>query len=559
MKQHQERRLAAMISAVLIGASITSFSATEVSAQETYPDGIHFHDDEVVAIDRLDDYVIEDELVDQYSNDNDSNETTGSHTKTLVSSTDLIDSDDDGIPDEWELNGFVNAQGELFPLNEWGADPHRPDIFLQINWMKPDPYVGQKDMYAPAPSSLDKLVDLFDKNGYNLHIDAGDVYNNIPNIKTYGGETIRFDNVYIKNENYAGLFLEQQRVDQLKDRSGLFHSGTIVKQVNYNRNGGLGVVNGGSFTVQSLPDKYLHHIILHELGHNIGLSHHGHVGKTRVSEPLNGAFLPNYKSEMNYIYSYDYFDYSHEATHSSDTLPAECLYTRLRCFTGSYEVPSDWDYIDLKNLFIGRFNGKTAEPLEVVSPVDNTQSLEFEKKDNENTPEVNENVKIDDDNDLDIPDNTIDDSNSKEVKVSTTTTEETKPQENTSTHTVEKKEVHSTSVVTSEKDSSNTESNSYNIAIKWLDEDKVQESKKEVEDNSKTNGITEVFNSEDIQDKEINSDSKSSNSKTQMNPSSDDTSSNSDDIVKNVLIALVTALSVIGIIGVVGYFISGFM
>ena len=48
----------------------------------------------------------------------------------------LKDTDGDGFPDEWERNGFTSADGKEFPLHRWGADPTRPDLFLQLNWME---------------------------------------------------------------------------------------------------------------------------------------------------------------------------------------------------------------------------------------------------------------------------------------------------------------------------------------------------------------------------------------------------------------------------------------
>ncbi|MFC5727252.1 hypothetical protein ACFPRI_11140, partial [Corynebacterium pilbarense] len=44
----------------------------------------------------------------------------------------LVDSDNDGLPDIWEEQGVVLADGTEIPLPDWGADPNRPDLFLQL-------------------------------------------------------------------------------------------------------------------------------------------------------------------------------------------------------------------------------------------------------------------------------------------------------------------------------------------------------------------------------------------------------------------------------------------
>ena len=122
-----------------------------------------------------------------------------------TNTTTLVDSDGDGLPDIWEEQGVVLADGTQIPLPDWAADPNRPDIFLQLNWMKSEwetkgcsekrQYAATEDdfgqflecadanvnVYRPSRQILNDLVDLFDRRGYNLHIDAGDYYTNIPN------------------------------------------------------------------------------------------------------------------------------------------------------------------------------------------------------------------------------------------------------------------------------------------------------------------------------------------------------------------------------------------
>lgn len=87
----------------------------------------------------------------------------------------LTDSDGDGIPDIWEEQGVVLADGTEIPLPDWGADPNRPDVFLQLNWMASEYDTlgcnttaarecaeANRTSYAPSTQALDDLVDLFD-------------------------------------------------------------------------------------------------------------------------------------------------------------------------------------------------------------------------------------------------------------------------------------------------------------------------------------------------------------------------------------------------------------
>ena len=48
----------------------------------------------------------------------------------------LADADGDGLPDVWEEEGVVLADGTELPIHEWGVDPNKKDLFLQLNWMR---------------------------------------------------------------------------------------------------------------------------------------------------------------------------------------------------------------------------------------------------------------------------------------------------------------------------------------------------------------------------------------------------------------------------------------
>ena len=66
-----------------------------------------------------------------------------------------VDSDGDGLCDDWELHGIdYNGDGITdLPLNTMGADPRRKDLFVEADWM---------DTFKPENGALQAVVDAFD-------------------------------------------------------------------------------------------------------------------------------------------------------------------------------------------------------------------------------------------------------------------------------------------------------------------------------------------------------------------------------------------------------------
>lgn len=271
----------------------------------------------------------------------------------------LADNDKDGIPDEWEENGFTDEYGNEYPLNQWGADPNKPDLFLQLNWMHP--HNGEN--FAPEKNELINLINIFDKHGYNLHIDAGDIYTSLPT-ETYtpqGGETINYRPYYIEDETPYELYTQADTY--LGNHANIFRSGVIVDNVKRNsRMSGLGLVGGKSFIATKQragesTDRVLAHVLLHEFGHTLGLTHSG-----ASDLPSPGAYdphYPNYYSVMNYLYMYDTLNYSEDPSFDTSELPDKCYQTYLECFTGRYYIPEDWDNLQISNMGFEYTRGKS--------------------------------------------------------------------------------------------------------------------------------------------------------------------------------------------------------
>ena len=298
----------------------------------------------------------------------------------------LVDSDSDGLPDIWEEEGVVLADGTEIPLPDWGADPNRADLFLQLNWMGSE-YdsldcarsevrecaQANRKSYAPSKQSLDEMVDLFDAHGFNLHIDAGDYYSNIPNYRDrFGGETLEFRPVYFDGRTPEGLQLIQT-VQDLGARSNIFRPGVIGDRMRYGSNStGLSLVGDNSFYVANpgmrATEEQLRNSILHEFGHTLGLTHWGAQDET--SDISKGAPMQaGYRSVMNYDHQFTQFNYS-EQPYLADTPGGKVL------------VPADWDAIKLNNARIGAYaesigaRVKEADEVEVEQP---EQDVEVER------------------------------------------------------------------------------------------------------------------------------------------------------------------------------------
>ena len=277
----------------------------------------------------------------------------------LTNTTTLVDSDGDGLPDIWEEEGIVLADGTVIPLPDWGADPNRPDVFLQLNWMASEYDTlgcdtsaarecanANRTSYAPSTQSLDDLVDLFADHGISLHIDAGEHYTNIPNYnERFGGETIDYRDVYF-DANRHEAFQLIDTINNLGDRANIFRPGVLGDRMRAGSNAtGLSLVGDNSFYVAN-PDgraneEQVRNTILHEFGHTLGLRHWG--AQQYVTDIAEGSPMQaGYHSVMNYDRQFDYFNYS-EKPYFADT-PA-----------GKVLVPADWDSLVLDNPRIGAY------------------------------------------------------------------------------------------------------------------------------------------------------------------------------------------------------------
>ena len=277
----------------------------------------------------------------------------------LTNTATLADTDGDGLPDIWEEQGVVLADGTEIPLPDWGADPERPDLFMQLNWMsseydtlKCDTRAARecasanRTSYAPSKQGLDDLVDLFADHGIALHIDAGEHYTNIPNYSdVHGGETLEYRDFYFDPSEFEAFQLIDT-INNLVDRANIFRPGVLGDRMRAGSNAtGLSLVGDNSFYVANpggrANDEQVRNTILHEFGHTLGLRHWG--AQQYVTDIAEGSPMQaGYQSVMNYDHQFDYFNYS-EQGYFADTP------------TGKVLVPADWDSLVLDNPRIGAY------------------------------------------------------------------------------------------------------------------------------------------------------------------------------------------------------------
>jgi hypothetical protein len=230
-----------------------------------------------------------------------------------------VDSDGDGLLDEWETHGVTidpDGAGPIPPqfidLPAMGANPNKPDIFLQIDWMATAGHT-----HALTAAAIKKVVDAFAASPYtsptgsvgiNLHVDEGpgSIMNYATNA-TWGSlsRATQLTEVASLGSSGAGGY-DWSAFQALKDanftptgRTPLFHY--VISAHNYDATTSSGISRGigasdlivslGSFTNSVGTDNEQAGTLMHELGHNLGLRHGG-------GDDTN--FKPNYLSIMSY-------------------------------------------------------------------------------------------------------------------------------------------------------------------------------------------------------------------------------------------------------------------
>ncbi len=239
------------------------------------------------------------------------------------------DTDGDGIPNWWEeefnydplsWNDHKNLDPDNDALTnfeecisyEWGADPFYKDIFLEFDWTESK---TQDASNSPSRSLVNEMKERFLEHNITLHVDLG---------KLGGSEIVPYV-TDIKVDELVDIYWDHFLKNDLNNpRKNIFHYGFICDT---GPGTGFAVIAWGhlnSFCISAdvlkkdFPDKprqlIITHASMHELGHTMGLIADDFGGNDNHAAiyPQYSDFWKyrNYKSIMNYRYTYSILDFS---------------------------------------------------------------------------------------------------------------------------------------------------------------------------------------------------------------------------------------------------------
>ena len=229
------------------------------------------------------------------------------------------DSDGDGLSDAAETQGYldVNADGvydAAVDVSLPDADPHVPDVYLHYDYL-----VAADHDHKPPPQSIQYVAEAFAAHGARLHIDpqhtaidestakvvtltnppdpacTGPSAKSMAQLRAetnFGNRALAYHYVvfgHYSSTDSAGHALACTQDPECGGGSpppfGALGSGEI--------NGNDAIVSLGFYTDNGvpIPDETWAGLLMHELGHNLGLKHGG---------PDCDNYKPNYLSVMNY-------------------------------------------------------------------------------------------------------------------------------------------------------------------------------------------------------------------------------------------------------------------
>ncbi len=223
-----------------------------------------------------------------------------------------IDSDNDGLTNlqEWQQS-------------KWLSDPFRQDIFIEVDNM-----AGKnKKTYALPEKSKQMLYSSFTRHNIIMHIDDGSMGG--------GGEEIPYKEritYHETNEIYWEYFLHD---DMLNERKDAFHYVIFCSYGAITRGGysfqGLDNIDSFVLAIQyiynwrireSQRELSIASLFMHELGHNLGLFEYTFDGIDNEScntlRHVGWWKYANYKSCLNYRYSFSMVDYSDGSRERND-------------------------------------------------------------------------------------------------------------------------------------------------------------------------------------------------------------------------------------------------
>jgi hypothetical protein len=248
----------------------------------------------------------------------------------IVFSTTVQDTDNDGLLDVWETNGFTDiATGAFVNLPAMGANPGVKDIFVQVDYMTG----AGGHAHLPGKKALDMVAAAFQKapvdsgKGIHVHFDVGGNYQTspadpaiVPAAFALGGSAIAESSTCTASTcafpNFPGTVGWKTGYRFIRDqhfaysRKDVFHYALFAHTLGLPTAPGSGIPKSVSGISDLLGGDLMvtlglwdHEVgtdfvqaatLFHELGHNLALRHGGQSQATNCQ--------PNYESSMNYLF-----------------------------------------------------------------------------------------------------------------------------------------------------------------------------------------------------------------------------------------------------------------
>ena len=212
-------------------------------------------------------------------------------------------------------NDALNNIEECY-TDKWDSNPFIKDIFIEVDWFESS--VGEIDSNKPTEKYINKLENVFSDHEINIHIDNGCMG---------GGEQLEDISEFYYwelRDIYWDNFLHN---DLNNPRKGIFHYCFVTDYGPYPGFGGFAFFGwdhldsweiAGQRVDENHPLKNKQHVILsiimHELGHNMGLlsddcGGNDNLPATKTFSRQWFKYFP-YQSIMNYMFTYWILDYS---------------------------------------------------------------------------------------------------------------------------------------------------------------------------------------------------------------------------------------------------------
>ena len=206
-----------------------------------------------------------------------------------------MDSDGDDLPDTWEENGYdANGDGVIdIDLKALGADPHRPDIFVEVDIMESltNPpsqavWTAVRDSFANAP-----IINPSADNGINITLDTTGTVPYFDEVNFHGADTATFANFYTLKGSHFDNSTRGRIYHYSIWANGHPLGWSGVSDVDWINGGDDFIVSFDEFPTSYQSVRLQAATFMHELGHNLNQKHGG---------SHHGRHNPVYSSVMSY-------------------------------------------------------------------------------------------------------------------------------------------------------------------------------------------------------------------------------------------------------------------